>query len=82
MTTFYYTITYWLSGPIAKWISPVIIHYIGISPIISPVCVELVSYAIIKPVHYFIVEPFTLHMYNKLLKNENDELLLAEYTLI
>lgn len=85
--SFYYTVTYYMSGPIAKWISPFIVQYFGISPLISPICVELASYAIIQPVHYFIIVPLTTNVYNrlyynhKLLCNDND-LILSEYTII
>lgn len=66
---FYYSFTYWMSGPIAKMVAPFIIYYIGVSPIISPICVELTSYMIIKPIHYFIVQPFSY----KLLTFEEDD---------
>ena len=71
-THFYYNITYWMSGPIAKFMSPFIIHYFGISPIISPICVELTSYIIIQPINYFIIQPFSYKLLSYY-KSEEDK---------
>jgi len=53
-------ISYWISGPLAKYVAS-FIFYNSVSPIIAASVVDMTSMVLVQPINYFIVFPI---MYN------------------
>jgi len=79
-------ITYLFSAPIAKVASGYLVSYAGITPAFVPVCIEMTSYAMVRPVNYLFVHPFMNYIsknlklitFKKTQENKDDFILISE----
>lgn len=61
-------ITFLFSAPVSRYISSFVVSYIHIAPALTPVCVEMTSYIIVRPVNVIIVQPMIGYMLSKIKK--------------
>jgi len=59
-------ITFLFSAPVSRYISSFIVSYIHIAPALTPVCVEMTSYIIVRPVNIVIVQPIIGYMLSQM----------------
>lgn len=64
MSFFIHIATYLFSAPLAKYASNYFIAYIGVTQAFVPVCVEMSSYIIVRPIHAVVVQPMLDYAYN------------------
>lgn len=57
MSFMMHMMTFLVSAPVSRYISSFIVSYIHIAPALTPVCVEMTSYIIVRPVNIVIVQP-------------------------
>ena len=81
----YQLFTYLFSAPMSKFASRYIVSYMGIPPLLAPVCVEMTSIIISQPVN-LVIYPFIsyfssnlkLIMFKKNKEIENEYILIDE----
>jgi len=86
MSFLIHMITYLFSAPIAKVASGYLVSYAGITPAFVPVCIEMTSYAMVRPVNYLFVHPFMNYIsknlklitFKKTQENKDDFILISE----
>jgi hypothetical protein len=61
-------ITFLFSAPVSRYISSFVVSYIHIAPALTPVCVEMTSYIIVRPVNVIIVQPMIGYMLSQIKK--------------
>jgi len=59
-------ITFLFSAPVSRYISSFVVSYIHIAPALTPVCVEMTSYIIVRPVNVIIVQPMIGYMLSQM----------------
>ena len=68
MSFMMHMMTFLVSAPVSRYISSFIVSYIHIAPALTPVCVEMTSYIIIRPVNVIIVQPMIGYMLSQIKK--------------
>lgn len=66
MSFMMHMITFLFSAPVSRYISSFIVSYIHIAPALTPVCVEMTSYIIVRPVNVIIVQPMIGYMLSQM----------------
>ena len=66
MSFMMHMMTFLVSAPVSRYISSFIVSYIHIAPSLTPVCVEMTSYIIVRPVNIIIVKPIIGYMLSKM----------------
>lgn len=82
MSFFIHMITFLLSAPIAKMASGYLVSYINITPVFVPVCVEMTSYIMVRPVNYVIIHPFLNYIKLKLIPFKQNPEYINDFELI
>lgn len=68
MSFMMHMITFLFSAPVSRYISSFVVSYIHIAPALTPVCVEMTSYIIVRPVNVIIVQPMIGYMLSQIKK--------------
>lgn len=68
MSFMMHMITFLFSAPVSRYISSFVVSYIHIAPALTPVCVEMTSYIIVRPVNVIIVQPMIRYMLSQIKK--------------
>ena len=66
MSFMMHMITFLVSAPLSRYISSFVVSYIHIAPAITPICVEMTSYLIVRPVNVIIVQPMIGYMISQM----------------
>ena len=66
MSFMMHMITFLVSAPLSRYISSFVVSYIHIAPAITPICVEMTSYLIVRPVNVIIVQPIIGYMISQI----------------
>ena len=66
MSFMMHMITFLFSAPVSRYISSFVVSYIHIAPAITPICVEMTSYLIVRPVNVIIVQPMIGYMISQI----------------
>ncbi len=66
MSFMMHMITFLFSAPVSRYISSFVVSYIHIAPALTPVCVEMTSYIIVRPVNVIIVQPMIGYMLSQM----------------
>ena len=66
MSFMMHMITFLFSAPVSRYISSFVVSYIHIAPALTPVCVEMTSYIIVRPVNVIIVQPMIGYMLSQI----------------
>ena len=68
MSFMMHMITFLFSAPVSRYISSFVVSYIHIAPALTPVCVEMTSYIIVRPVNIVIVQQMIGYMLSQMKK--------------
>ena len=68
MSFMMHMMTFLVSAPVSRYISSFVVSYIHIAPALTPVCVEMTSYIIVRPVNIVIVQPMIGYMLSQMKK--------------